>query len=101
LETVAALCLTTHDIENLVDKLSTFSVMTLCPVVASTGLTEDKVIRTEELAEWASADSVHGTGLEIDEDSARHKFVARGLIEVDAHALQLEIRGAIVAVPYQ
>jgi hypothetical protein len=79
LKAVAALSFATNDIENLIDKLGTLSVMTLCPVVTSTGLAEDEVIWAEELTEWASADGVHGTWLEIDEDSAGDKLVARGL----------------------
>jgi hypothetical protein len=62
LKAVAALSLTTDDIEDLVDKLSTLSIMSFSPVVTSTGLAEDEVIGTEELTEGSSADSIHGTG---------------------------------------
>jgi hypothetical protein len=84
LEAVTALSFATDDVEDLVNELSTFSVVTLGPVVAcnlcyclsmflsgnltSATLTEDKVVRTEELTEGTSTDSVHSTGLEIDED---------------------------------
>jgi len=96
LEAVAALSLTTDNIENVVDKLSTLSVVTLGPVVASTGLTENEVVGAEELTERTSTDSIHGTGLKIDEDGARNVLVAGSLVEVDAHALKLELGGAIV-----
>jgi hypothetical protein len=76
LEAVAALGLAADDIENLVNKLGTLSVMTLCPVVTSTRLAEDEVVGTEELPERSSADSVHCTGLEIDEDGTGHELVA-------------------------
>ena len=76
LEAVAALSLPSHDIENLIDKLSTLGIMTLGPVVASTGLTEDEVVGTEKLTKGAGADSVHGAGLEIDKDSARDILVS-------------------------
>lgn len=79
LEAVTALSLAADNVKNLVDELGTFSVVTLCPVVASTGLAEDKVVWTEELTEWASTDSVHGTRLQIDEDSTRNVLVARRL----------------------
>ena len=98
LEAVAALSLATDDIQDLVDKLGTLSVMTLGPVVAGTGLTENEVVGAEELAEGTGADGVHGTGLEIDEDGTRNILVARSLVEVDAHTLQLELRGAVVAI---
>jgi hypothetical protein len=48
LEAVAALGLTTHDIENLVNKFGTFSVMALGPVVSGTRLSEDEVVGAEE-----------------------------------------------------
>jgi hypothetical protein len=79
LEAIAALSLTTDDIENLINKLSTLSVMTLGPVVASTGLAEDKVIGTEELSERSSANGIHGTGLEIDKDGTRNILVSGSL----------------------
>jgi hypothetical protein len=96
LEAVTALSLTTNDIKNLVDKLSTLSVMSLCPVVTSAGLTEDEVVGAEELTERTSADSIHGTRLQINEDSTGNILVTRGLVEVDVHALKLKIRGTIV-----
>lgn len=79
LEAVAALSLATDDIEDLVDELSALSVMTLGPVVASTRLTENEVVGAEELAERTGTDSIHGTGLEIDEDGAWNILVARSL----------------------
>lgn len=79
LQGVTALSLATDDIQDLVDQLSTLSVVTLGPVVASTGLTENEVVGAEQLAEWTGADGVHGTGLEIDEDGARNIFVAGSL----------------------
>jgi hypothetical protein len=113
LEAIAALSLAADNVEDLVDELSTLGVVTLGPVVASTGLAEDEVVGAEELAERTGADGIHGTRLEIDEDSARNVLVARGLqrvslvrspggskiaylVEVDAHALELELRGAVV-----
>lgn len=79
LKAVAALSLATDDIENLVNKLSTLSVVTLGPVVAGTGLAEDEVVGAEELAERTGADGVHGTGLEIDEDGTRDILVTGSL----------------------
>lgn len=79
LEAVTGLSLATDDIDDLVDKLGTLSVVTLGPVVTSTGLTENKVIGAEELTKGTSADGIHGTGLQIDQDSTRDIFVARGL----------------------
>ena len=82
LQTVAALSLTTNDIEHLVDKLGALGVVTLRPVVAGARLAEDEVVRTEKLAEWASADGVHGAWLEINENRTRDILVAGGLVHV-------------------
>jgi hypothetical protein len=112
LETVAALSLTTNNIQDLVDKLSTLGIMSLSPVVSSSRLAKDEVVRSEELTERTSTDSIHSTWLQIDEDGTRDILVARSLshvskyldheiivthlIKVDVHALQLKIRRAIV-----
>ena len=114
LEAVAALSLATDNIEDLVDKLSTLGVVTLCPVVASTRLTEDEVVGAEELTEWTGTNSIHSTWLQIDEDGTRNVLIARGLwhvsdcirieieciylIEINVHALELEVGCTIVPI---
>jgi hypothetical protein len=82
LEAVTSLSLATDDIDDLVDELSTLSVVTLGPVVTGTRLTENKVVGTEELTKGTSADGVHGTGLQVDEDSTRDIFVAGSLMQL-------------------
>jgi hypothetical protein len=79
LEAVAALGLTTDNVEDLVDQLGTLGVVTLGPVVTGSGLTEDEVVGAEELTEGTSADGIHGTRLEIDEDGTGHVLVASTL----------------------
>lgn len=79
LEAITALGFTADDIENLVNKLGTLGVVTLSPVVTSTGLTEDEVVGAEKLAEGTGADSVHGTGLQIDENGTGNVLVTAGL----------------------
>jgi len=96
LEAVTALGLTADDIENLVNKLGTLGVVTLSPVVTSTGLTEDEVVGAEKLAERTGADSVHGTRLQIDENGTGNVLVTAGMVEVDVHTLELEVGGTIV-----
>jgi len=80
LEAVAAFSLAADDIQDLVDELSTLSVVTLGPVVAGTGLAKDEVVGAEKLAEGAGTDSVHSAGLQIDQDGTRHILVAGGLL---------------------
>ena len=66
--------------------------MALGPVVAGTGLAEDKVVGTEELAERSGTDAVHGAGLEVHEDGTGDVASAGGLVEVDVDALELKVR---------
>ena len=123
LKAVAALSLATDNIEDLVDKLSTLRVVALGPVVAGARLTEHEVVWTEELAEWTRTDSIHGPGLQVDEDRTWDVLVAGSLmhvlvglvlalvgwhewqmaylIEVDVHALELKVRRAIVPAVHQ
>lgn len=79
LEAVTGLSLTTDNVDNVVNELSTLSVVTLGPVVTSTGLTEDEVVGAEELTEGTGTDGVHGTGLKVDEDGTGDIFVVGGL----------------------
>jgi len=55
LKAIATLSLLSHNIEDGVNELSTLSVVTLSPVVTSTGLTEDEVVWSEQLTEWTSS----------------------------------------------
>lgn len=81
LEAVASLGLTTDNIDDLVNELGTLSVVTLGPVVTSTGLTENEVVGTEKLAEGTGTDSVHGTGLQVDQDGTGNILVTGGLFK--------------------
>jgi hypothetical protein len=63
LKMLTVLDLATDHVDSLLNKLSTFGVMTLGPVVSGTGLTGDKVVGAEQLAHGAGADGILGTGL--------------------------------------
>ena len=97
LERVTVLGLASHDIKNRVNKLSTFSVVTLGPVVTGTGLTKNEVVGAEEVAVGTTADSVHDTRLQINENGSGNVLAVAGLIVVDAKALKLLIIGTLVA----
>ena len=96
LEAVAALRLLTDNVEHGVDELRTLGVVALGPVIPGTGLAEDKVVRAEELPERSSADTVHGTRLEVHEDGAGDIASAGGLVEVHIDALQLKVAVTVV-----
>jgi len=96
LETVTALSFLPHNIQNRVDELSSLGVVSLGPVVSSTRLSEDEVIRSEDLSEWSGSDGVHGTGLQINKDSSGNVLSTGGLVVVHIDPLQLEIRVSVV-----
>jgi len=96
LEAIAAFGFLADDVEDGVDELSTFGVMALGPVVTGTGLTEDEVVRSEELTEGASADGVHGSGLEVHKDGTGNITATGGFVEVDVDALELEVGVTVV-----
>ena len=97
LKAVAALSLLADDVEDGVDELSTLGVVTLGPVVTSTALTENEVVGSEELTEGAGSDGVHGTGLEINKDSAGNVSSTSGLVEVDVDSLELKVGVTVVS----
>jgi hypothetical protein len=96
LEAIRRLGLLTDNIKDRVDQLGTLSVMSLGPVVTSSGLTENKVIGSEKLSEGASTDGVHSTRLKIHEDSTGHIATTSSLIVVHIDSLQLKIRITVV-----
>ena len=79
LEAITAFGFAADHIKDLIHQFRTFGVMPLCPVVTGTRLTVNEVIRTEELTEWTSTDSIHGARLQVDQDCAGHIFLFAGL----------------------
>jgi len=96
LEAIATFGFLSDNIEDGVDEFSTFGVMTLGPVVTGTGLSEDKVVWSEELTEWSSSDGVHGSWFEIHEDGSWDVSSSGGLVIVDVDSLELEIRVTVI-----
>jgi hypothetical protein len=96
LKAVRGLGFFTDNIKHGVDQLSTLGVMSLGPVVTSSGLTEDKVVRSEELSKRTGTDGVHGTRLEIHEHSTRNVTSTSGFVVVDIDSLQLKIGVSVV-----
>jgi hypothetical protein len=97
LEAVAVLRLLAHDVEDGVDELGALGVVSLGPVVAGAGLSEDEVVGAEDGADGSGAERVHGAGLEVHEHGAGHVAAAGGLVVVDVDPLELlRLRGARV-----
>ena len=74
--------------------------MTLGPIVTSSGLTEDKVIRSKKLTKWTSTYRVHGTRLKIHQYSSWDITSASSLVEVNIDSFQLKIRITMVSTSW-
>jgi hypothetical protein len=96
LEAIATFSFLSDNVEDGVDEFSTFSVMTLGPVVTGTGLAEDEVVWSEDLSEWSGSDRVHGTWFQINENGSWDVFTAGGFVVVDVDSFELKIRVAMV-----
>jgi len=96
LEAVASFSFFSGNVEDGVNEFSSLSVVTLGPVVSGSGLTEDEVIRSEELTEGSSSDGVHGSWLKIHKDSSGDVSSTGGLIVVNVDSLELEIGVTVV-----
>jgi len=96
LEAIAAFSFLSDNVEDGVDEFSTFGVVTLGPVVTSTSLSENKVVWSEELTEWASSNRVHRSWFEIHEDSSWDESTTGSFVIVDVDSLKLEVRVTVI-----
>jgi hypothetical protein len=97
LETITGLGFLADDVEDGVDELGSFSVVAFGPVVTSAGLTEDEVVRSEDLTEGARTDGVHCSGFQVHENGSGDVTTTGGFIVVDVDTLELEIGVAVVS----
>jgi len=91
LEAIATFSFFSNNIEYGINKFSTFSIMSLSPIVTSTSLSENKVIRSEELTERSSSNRVHGSRFEIHEDSSWYESTTSSFIIVNINSFELKI----------
>ena len=96
LQTVRGLRLLPDNIQDTVHQLGPLGVVALGPVVASSALSEDEVVRPKERAVRAGADAVHGAGLEIHQHRSWHVLAAAGLVIIDVDPLELQVGLALV-----
>ena len=82
LKTITALGFLAHNVEDGVDQLGTLSVVTLGPVIASTGLAKDEVIWAEQLAVRTGTNGIHSARFQVDQDSARNILATTGFVIV-------------------
>jgi hypothetical protein len=91
LEAITTFGFLSDDIQNGIDEFGTFSVMSLGPIVSGSGLAEDEVVGSEELAVRAGSNGVHGSGFKIHEDGSGDITSTGGFIVIDVDSFQLQI----------
>lgn len=65
-------------------------------VVSCSRLSEDEVVRSEDLSERTGSHGVHCARLQIHEDRARHISTSSRFVEVHIDALQLQVGVTVV-----
>jgi hypothetical protein len=96
LKAIARFGFFTHDVQNGIDQFGTFGVVTFGPVITGTGLSEDKVIGAEQLAEGSGTDGIHGTRFQIHKDGSGDISATGGFVKVHVDAFQLKIGITVV-----
>merc|ERR1719147_357674 len=71
--------------------VSAFCVVSFCPVVSSPTLSKNKIIRSEDLSKWPTANTVHSSGLQVNQNSPWHIFAPGGLIVVYIYSFELKV----------
>ena len=57
------------------------------PVVTSTGLAEDEIIRAEKIAQGTRTNRVHSSRFEVDQDRTRNVLIRTDLVVVNVDTL--------------
>ena len=70
--------------------------MTLGPVVTSSRLSKDKVVRSEDLTKRSRSDAVHGSWLQVHQDGPGHVLAPGSFVVVDIDSLQLKLGGTSI-----
>merc|ERR550537_1965953 len=96
LKAITSFSLLANNVKHRVDQFGTFCIMSLRPIISSTSLAKHEVIRAEKLAEWTSANAVHGTGLQIHENGAGHVTTSSRLVVIYIDPFKLQVRIAMV-----
>jgi len=65
--------------------------MSFSPIVTSSSLSENKVIRSEELTEWSSSYGVHGSRFEIHKNSSWDESTTSGFVIINIDSFELKI----------
>ena len=75
----------------------TFCVVAFGPVVSSSRLSKNKVVRSKYLSVGYRSHGVHGSRFKIDEYCTGNIFATRGFIIINVDAFQLEIAVSVIS----
>ena len=70
--------------------------MTLGPVISSSRLAKDKVVRSEDLTKRSRSDAVHGARLQVHQHGPGDVLATGGLIVVHVDPLKLKLGSSTV-----
>ncbi len=96
LQTIGGFRLFANYIQNRINQLGSFGVMSFRPIVAGSRVAENVIVRPENLSIRTGPDRVHRTRFQIDENSPGHVHASAGLVVVDIDAFELKIGGAFI-----
>ena len=71
--------------------------MALSPVVSSSRLTKDEVVRPEDLAVGTRSDGIHGARFEVNKDSPWDVLSSGGFVVINVDPFKLEVGVSVVS----
>jgi hypothetical protein len=100
LEAVATFSFLSNNVENWINEFSTLGIVTLGPVVTGTTLSEDEVVRSEELTEWASSDWVHCAWFQVHKDGSGDVSSTSSFVVVNVDSFKLKIWVSVIGTSW-
>ena len=89
LQTFTVFCFLSKNVKDGIYELRSFRVVAFRPVVASTALSENEVIRLEDLAKFTRSNRIHDARLKVKQDCTRYKTATARFVEIDIGSFQL------------
>jgi len=96
LQAVAGLGFLAHHVQDGIDELRPFGVVSLGPVVPGAGLSKHEVVGSEDLSKGTGPHGIHGSWFEVHEDGTWDVPPSRGFVEVHVDSFELEVAVSMV-----
>jgi hypothetical protein len=85
-----------HHYESVAIRGNDVRLTSFRPVVSSTTLAKDKVVRSEQVTEGTRPYRVHSTGLKVNQDRTGNVLVRANFVVVDVDAFELKVIVSLV-----